>query len=121
MTIEDIVQKAFDRPPDCPQVGKADVEAFCQREQITTTEFLERFARYIVEGYVAGRFTWLSCDTAMNGLSGLMSQYVLMPDYPWGVFLAFDAGEYHPKTPNLTPDEVTRPLIDELVAKYRAT
>jgi hypothetical protein len=80
--------------------------------------FLERFTRYIVEGYVSGRLTWLSCDTAMNNLSGLMAQYFLMPDYPWGVFLAFDAGEHHPKTPNLTPDEVTRPLIDKLIAKY---
>lgn len=114
MTIEDIAQRAF----DAPLVNKADVEAFCQQEQIETAVFLERFARFIVEGYVAGRFTWLSCDTAMNGLSGLMSHYVLMPDYPWGVFLAFDAGEYHPKTPTLTPDEVTRPLIDELIAKY---
>jgi uncharacterized protein YggL (DUF469 family) len=47
----------------------------------------------------------------------MMSKYREFPDFAFGVFLAFDAGEYHPKTPNLTPDEVTRPLIDELIAK----
>jgi len=118
MTIEDIAQKAIDSPPGHISVTKDDVNAYCEQKQISTSLFLEKFARYIVEGYVTGRFTWHSCDTAMNNLSGLMAQYALMPDYPWGVFLAFDAGEHHPNTPNLTADEVTRPLIDEIIAKH---
>jgi hypothetical protein len=115
MTLDAITQKAFEN-----QFDKAEVEAFCQQEHIAPTDFMDRFARYIVEGYIAGRFTWLACDTAMNCLSGFMMQARLprLPDYPWEAFLAFDAGEYHPKTPDLTPDEVTRPFIDELIAKY---
>ena len=110
------MQKAF----GAPSINATEIEAFCQREQITATAFLEKFVRQIVTGYVEGRFTWLSCDTAMNGLSGLMTQYKIFPDYPWGVFLAFDAGENHPNTTDLTPDEVTRPLIDKLIAENHA-
>jgi hypothetical protein len=47
-----------------------------------------------------------------------MSRYLVFPEYAFGVFLAFDAGEYHPKTKDLTPDEVTRPLIKALIEKH---
>jgi len=71
MEMDDIMQKAF----GAPSINATEIEAFCQREQITATAFLEKFVRQIVTGYVEGRFTWLACDTAMNGLSGLMTQY----------------------------------------------
>ena len=115
---EEVAQIALDCPADRVFLNKSHAEACCLKEKITTREFLERFARYIVDGYVAGRFNWDSCDSAMNNLSALMAEYLLMPDYAWKVFLAFDAGEYHPNTPNLSPDEVTRPLIDKIIAQY---
>jgi hypothetical protein len=116
MTIDDISQKSFDG-----QEIKTEAEAFCRREQIAPAVFLDQFARHIVTGYLDGRFTWLSCDTAMNILMGLMSTvYLEFPDFAYGVFLAFDAAEYHPETPALTPDQVTRPLIDGLLTKHRA-
>jgi hypothetical protein len=113
MTIDDIAQKAFDRRFD-----KAEAEAFCQQEHITPNVFMERFARYIVDGYLDGRFTWVSCDNAMNGSQWFMhtKRTPQTPDYPFEVFLAFDAGEM--KHPNMTPDQVTRQFIDKIVAKY---
>jgi hypothetical protein len=115
MTLNAIARKAFNHKFDL-----AEVEAFCQGEGITPTDFMDKFARYVAEGYVTGRFSWLSCDAAMNCLHVFMvtrsGKQTL--GFPWETFLAFDAGEYHPKTPTLTPDEVTRPFIDELIAKY---
>ena len=118
-TSENIARKALNGAPDRWHINKADVEVFCQQEQITTSVFRKKFARYIVQGYVSGRFNWLSCDTAVNSLSAVMAWYGLMPEFPWGVFLAFDAGECHPDTPTLTPDQVTRPMIDKFISKYR--
>jgi hypothetical protein len=119
MTIDDIVQKSFTGLVS--EEIKADIEAFRQQERMTPSDFLDRFARHVVSGYLDGRFSWLQCDTAMNVLTGLMSSlYQEFPDLAFGVFLAFDAGEYHPNAPTLTPDEVTRPLIDELIAKHHA-
>lgn len=116
MILDAIAQKALEN-----QFDKAEIEAFCQQENIAATDFMERFARYIVEGYLAGRYTWITCDTAMNCLSGMMFQEGILspiPEYPWRAFLAFDAGEYHPETPDLIPDEVTRPLINDLIEKF---
>lgn len=57
----------------------------------------------------------------MNALYGLMSSvYEVFPEFAYGVYLAFDAGEYHPQAPLLSPDAVTRPLIEELFTKYHA-
>lgn len=116
MTIDDIAQKAFRN-----QFDIAEVESFCQQEHITPNVFMEKFARYIVEGYVEGRFTWASCDNAMNSSSWfrLTKRSPQSPDYPFEVFLAFDAGET--KHSDLTPDQITRRYIDEIVAKYHVT
>ena len=118
MTIDDLTQTAFDgnflmlRP---------EADTFCQQEQITPDVFLDSFARHLVIGYMEDRFTWEACDTGLNCLMALMSKYCLFPDYAFGAFLAFDAGEYHPNTEDLTPDEVTRPLIRSLIEKYPAS
>jgi hypothetical protein len=84
---------------------------------------MESFTRHIVEGYISRRFSWEDCDTAVNRLNPFVLTHSKerIPDYSWEVFLAFDAGEYHPNTPDLTPDEVTRPIIDDIVKKYHAS
>ena len=120
MTIDDIVQKSF-----AGLVSgeiKADAEAFRQQERLTPAAFLDTFAHHVVSGYLDGRFPWVPCDEAMNVLMGLMSTlYQEFPDFSFGVYLAFDTAEYnHPNMPILPPDEVTRPLIVDLVAKNPA-
>jgi hypothetical protein len=67
MTIDDIAEMAFAGLVS-RQTIKTQADAFCQQEQISSTVFLDTFARYIVSGYLDGRLSWISCDTAMNVL-----------------------------------------------------
>jgi len=58
-------------------------------------------------------------DDAINILMSVINggPEPFLPDYAFSVFLAFDAGEYHPDTPHLTSDEVTRRLIEKLIGQ----
>ena len=113
MTIEEIAGKAFHQENVEP-----DVETFCRDKNITSSVFFDMFARYIATGYLAGRFTWDSSDAAMNVISGLMVVSPELPDFAWALFIAFDDGEYHPRTEHLTSDEVTRPVVKALMERY---
>ena len=112
MTLEDLSRLAFRG-----RLEQAEAEVFCQQERITHAVFLDQFAQYIVKGYVDGCFTYMACDTAVRSMVDIMIQFREFPDYAYGVFLAFDAGEDNPHSKYLTPDQITRPLISTLLAK----
>lgn len=97
------------------------VDTFCRQEHLQFTEFSDQFARHVATGYHQGQIAWLNADSVMNRLDGLAAGYACngrgwLSDFAHSVYLAFDAGEYHPLTPHLGADEVTRPLIADLLA-----
>jgi hypothetical protein len=115
MTIDEIVQQSFTEPR-CDRIA---AEAFCIQENIAIENYFEMFTEHVVKGYLDGRFSWTDCDTAMMGLSTCMTNSSFNPDcFAWDVYVAFDCGEFHPKTPELTSDEVTRPLIHQILLEY---
>ena len=118
MTFAEFIQSAADVP-----LRHTEVDAFCQRQRITPAAFCDEFARLVASGYAAGQLPWVSADVAMNHLLGLASAgyQEVLPDFAMSVFLAFDAGEYHPHTPHLTCDEVTSPAIRALLQSHSVT
>jgi len=105
MSIDDIILKTTKT-----RLSRADVAACCQQEQISPEVFCDEFARRVAVGYTSQRFSFADAATAMNGLwFGLNFQ---VPKFAESVFGCFDAGEYHPKTPHLSEDEIARPLIE---------
>jgi hypothetical protein len=59
--------------------------------------FCDLFAKEVAQGYLDGAISWSDGDAAMNALSGYffvhLPKEVPFPNYAFGVFLAFDAGE----------------------------
>jgi hypothetical protein len=110
MRIEDIAERSF-----IDDIDQLLVETVCQQEKIGIDVFMDRFARHIVEGYLAGTFTWSSCDAAMNRLNRLFFKYGRYHGYAFDAFLAFEVGEVRGAG---TTDERVRPWIDKLISKY---
>lgn len=73
-----------------------------------------QMARHVAFEYAAARMSWDDGDVIMNAIFYLIVRNLDSPrmDWAWGVYLAFDAGEYGDKL----GDDATRPLIDALVA-----
>jgi hypothetical protein len=113
MSIDNIILKTTKT-----RLSQADVEACCQHEQISSEAFCYEFARRVAIGYISQRFSFADAATAMNGLwFGFNFQ---VPKFTESVFMCFDAGECHPKTPHLTSDEVSRPLVESLLHESAA-
>lgn len=90
-------------------------------EHVESVETLCRtVAELVVHGYLSGKLSWADADSVINYLFPAMLECQRIPDYPWSVYEAFDAGEYHPVTPELSEDEVTRPLLLNIVERYHA-
>jgi hypothetical protein len=108
MTIDDIILKTTKA-----RLSQVDVEACCQQEQISPEAFCDEFARRVAAGYSSQSFSFADAASAMNGLwFGFQFQG---PKFAESVFRCFDAGECHPKTPHLSSDEVSRPLVERLL------
>lgn len=111
LTFDEIVEKSLAGSNDL----KDDVEGFCRDGNLTPDAFSNMFARLIAEGYLAGRFSWESGDAAMNAIYPVMLDCPKLPEFAWAIFIAFDDGEWHPRSVHLTSDEVTRPIIRTLI------
>lgn len=89
-----------------------DIEPHCKAAGYSFSEFSDAFARRVVERYLSDDLSWSDADVAMNHVFEIMTYHCAptLPDYGWGVYLAFDAGEY------IAPfgDEVTKPLLAKL-------
>ena len=75
------------------------VSSACTELGVSPTEFCDYFAKGVAGSYLDGQLSWLDADAAMNALSGFFFVHLPkdapFPDYAFGVFLAFDAGEMH--------------------------
>ena len=113
MTIDDIILMTTKA-----RLNRADVEACCQQQQISSEAFCDEFARLVATGYTTQRFTFAEADSAMNAL--LFGFQFQVPKFAESVFMCFDAGQCHPNTPHLSSDEVARPLVESLLHESAA-
>ena len=104
MTIDEIIRLAAEAEYS---TLTETIDAFCSGKQISFPAFSEQFARHVATKYQQKSMSWLDADAAM--------EHTWLSDFAFQVFLAFDTAEYHPQTPHLTPDEISRPLIDALL------
>ncbi len=94
------------------------VSRACSVLGISPTEFCEHFAKEVTRAYLDRELSWSDADGAMNTLSGFffrhLPQGAPFPEYAFGVFLAFDAGEVLEKPEN---ERMTREQLANLHAK----
>src|SRR5690349_669843 len=92
------------------------VTAACASLGISQTEFCDCFAKQVVREYTDGELPWRDAEVAMNALSGFfflqLPNGAGFPDYAFGVFLAFDAGETE-----ADPEPVTKAHLERLHAE----
>ena len=85
-----------------------------------TQEYCDQVALLIARGYLEGQTPWLVADAAINHLYPVMLECPEIPNCAWGIYKAFDAGEYHPDSPTLSDDEVTKSILLAQVGGWRA-
>jgi hypothetical protein len=107
MTLNEIVQKTIET-----QLKQADIEAYCEQKRITIEAFCDEFARYVAIGYIDGRFSYESADSAIAGLYLHFANGV--PEFATSVFMCFDDAEYR-RTQGSNPDEMARPLVKKIL------
>lgn len=73
--------------------------------------FCNRIAELVARAYLQGETSWLAADAVINHLYPLMLECPSTPEYAWTVYEAFDAGEYHPDTPELADEAVTKAAL----------
>lgn len=83
-------------------------------------EYCDQAALMIARGYLEGHTSWLAADAAINHLYPVMLECPVVPKFAWGIYEAFDAGEYHPDFPTLSDDEVTRSMLLVQAGSWRA-
>ena len=83
-------------------------------------EYCDQAALLIARGYLEGHTSWLAANAAINHLHPVMLECPAVPVFAWGISEAFDAGEYHPESPTLSDDEVTKPMLLAQVGGWRA-
>ena len=94
------------------------VSPVCTAFGVSPTDFCDHFAKEVARGYLAGDLSWSDADSAMNALSGFFFLHLPkdapFPDYAFGVFLAFDAGEVLEAPEN---ERITKEQLASLHAK----
>ena len=91
-----------------PKVLAADVVLpACSQLAISPAQFCDYFAKEVTREYLAEELSWLDANAAMNALSGFFFAEVSpIPDYAFGVFLAFDAGETQAEPEQITKEQL---------------
>jgi len=90
------LSRLIETAADTGTVPASEAADACKALGLSSTEFCDVFARSVATGFLSGTYSWESSDAAMNGLSGYgfaLSSHHSLPDFAFGVFLAFDAGE----------------------------
>ena|SRR5690348_13674520 len=86
----------------------------------TMEAFCNRVAQVVSAAYLQGQVSWVAADAVINHLYPFMLECPAVPSYAWGVYEAFDAAEYHPDTPELSEDAVTRSALVAQVGSQHA-
>jgi hypothetical protein len=76
-----------------------------------TEQYCNQVAHLIARAYMEHKTSWLAADAAINHLYSLILECPSLPEYALAIYEAFDAGEYHPDSPNLSEDDVTRAIL----------
>ena len=74
--------------------------------------FCDKFAQYVATGYIDGRFSYESADSAIAGLYLHFAYGV--PEFATSVFGCFDDAEYR-RTQGSNPDEIARQLVKKIL------
>jgi hypothetical protein len=100
-------------------------DAHIQRWSVSTelprSELYDRLAIYLARGFYRSKLDFTFCDGIANDIHAIITKAdEHRPALFWEVFLAFDAGEFHPNNDrSRDPVEVyTRPLIAKVLEKY---
>ncbi len=101
-------------------LSEAGLDASVLEPFETSQEYCDHVALLIARGYLEGQISWLAADAAINHLYPVMLECPVVPECAWGIYDAFDAGEYHPDSPTLSDDEVTKPILLAQVGGWRA-
>lgn len=74
-------------------LNDAGLPATASPEVVRT--WCDSYARRLAERYLSGELSWTLADCAANRLFFLLTKHCgeHLPDYAWGVYLAFDGGE----------------------------
>jgi hypothetical protein len=133
LTVDDIVGRlraAYIRRdlPDWGTVSRdritnRDIEEWSAKAGLSRSALYDAIALRLALGFHSNTFGFSFCDWIVNDLFAvIMVQNEATPDLFWGVFLAFDAGEFYPNGDrSIDPIErFTRPQIAEVVQKYSA-
>lgn len=101
-------------------VPSAVFNELCTIRAADMSGLLDQLARHIAQGYRDGAWSFEDADGAMNNLwAFLCSQKDFeIPPYFYGVYEAFDAGEYYHSgdTHDVLPVErYTKPLIEKIL------
>lgn len=109
MTIESLIQSgAVD-----VRLDPAIVNQLCQALGVSPHDLFNEYAKQVADGFLAGRYSWVSADSAMNAFFAYWSthsQAFNLPDFAFGVYLAFDAGELSQE-----PDVLTKSCLSNLL------
>ncbi len=91
MTVEELIRIAAERTPQRLEVEQAATAAGRSSEEIC-----DLLSRTVAQRYLAGEYRYAFADVVMNNLFAYLSVFSArgMPDLSFGVYLAFDAGEY---------------------------
>jgi hypothetical protein len=76
-----------------------------------TQQYCDRVALLIARGYMEGRVSWSTADSAINHLWFVMLACPSVPARAEAIYDAFESGEYHPASPELSEDDVTRSML----------
>src|SRR6476620_7462816 len=116
MNLRRYITDATLAPPKA--VAPEVVSSACAELGISPTDFCDHFAKEVARAYLGGELSWLDADTAMNALSGFFFTHLPkespFPDYAFGVYLAFDAGEVLEAPEN---ERITKEQLGNLHAK----
>ena len=93
---------------------EAGLDASILHHEKSAEDSANDVAALIVRNFREGSISWETADILANQLCGPMFECQELPSYAWDVYLAFDAGEYHPDTPELTDDEVTVSVLNRI-------
>ena len=105
MTLEDLIRIAGERTPQ-----RSEVEQAAKAAGYSSEELCDLLSRTVARGYLTGRYDYAFADGVMNNLFAyltLLSAHP-MPDLSFGVYLAFDAGEYQKGGESVTRDLLGR-------------
>ena len=116
MTLSEIEKIAAQRSVSIPEA-----KAACESSGRSLKALLDEISLGIACRYIDGNASFDYCDAVMNGLFDIIllgEENAISSDLAWGIYLAFDEGEYRhlSDAPDIKPREkYTRPMLLEIL------